>query len=61
MLLKQIMENDLGLRPYKIVIKPLLSDDQRIKSGKNLKAVSKSFRKKETMRILFSNEKVLSH
>ena len=59
---QQIMKNDLEPRSYKTVIKPLLSDNQRIKSGKNLKAeFQKDFRKEETMRILFSNEKVLSH
>ena len=54
---RRIMKNDLGLRPYKKVIEPLLSNDQKIKRKKFANWVGTNFRKKDTMRILFSDEK----
>ena len=54
---RQILKIDLGLKPYKKVIKPSLSDDQKIKRKKFANWVGNNFRKEETMRILFSNEK----
>ena len=54
---RRIMENDLGLHPYKKVIEPLLSSDQKIKRKKFANQVRTSFRKEDTMRILFSDEK----
>ena len=43
------MKHDLGLYTYEKVIEPLLCDDQKIKR--------KKFRKEETLKILFSDEK----
>ena len=51
------MKNDLELRPYKKVIEPLLSNDQKIKRKKFANWVRKNFRKEDIMRILFSDEK----
>ena len=51
------MKNDLGLRPYKIVLEPLLSDGRKTKQKKLANWVRTNFRKEETMRILFSDEK----
>ena len=51
------MKNDLELRPYKKVIEPLLSNDQKIKRQKFANWVRTNFRKEHTMRILFSDEK----
>ena len=51
------MKNDLGLRPYKKVIEPLLSNDQKIKRKKFANWVRTNFRNEDTMRILFSDEK----
>ena len=54
---RRIMKKDLGLRPYKKVIKPLLSNDQKTKRKKFANWVRTNFRKEDTMRILFSDEK----
>ena len=54
---RRIMKKDLGLRPYKKVIEPLLSNDQKIKRKKFANWVRTNFRKEDTMRILFSDEK----
>ena len=43
--------------PYKIVIEPLLCDDQKIKRKKFVNWVQTNFRKEDTMRIFFSDEK----
>ena len=50
------MKNDLGLRPYKIVIEPLLSNDQKMKRKKFANWVRTKLQKKETIEILFSDE-----
>ena len=54
---RRILKVDLGLKPYKKVIKPSLSDDQKIKRKKFANWVRNNFRKVETMRIFFSDEK----
>ncbi|CAF4630188.1 unnamed protein product [Rotaria magnacalcarata] len=54
---RRILKNDLGLHPYKKVVEPLLSDDQKIKRKKFTSWIRTNFRKEETMRILFSDEK----
>ena len=51
------MKNDLELRPYKKLIEQLLSNDQKIKRKKFVNWVRTNFRKENTMRILFSDEK----
>ena len=47
------MKNDLGLRPYKKVIEPLLSNDQKIKRKKFANWVRPNFRKEDTENSLF--------
>ncbi|CAF4301541.1 unnamed protein product [Rotaria magnacalcarata] len=54
---RRMLKNDLGLHPYKKVVEPLLSDDQKIKRKKFANWIRTNFRKEETMRILFSDEK----
>ena len=56
---RRIMKNDVGLCPYKKVIEPLLSNDQKVKQKKFANWVRTNFfRKGDTMRrILFSDEK----
>ena len=56
---RRILKVDLGLKPCKKVIESLLSDDQKIKRKKFANWVRKNFRKEETMRILFSDEKFI--
>ena len=43
---RRIMKNDLGLRPYKKVIEPLLSNDQKIKRKNICKLDSNKFSKR---------------
>ena len=45
------------MKPYKKVIEPSHSDDQKIKRKKFVNWVQNNFRKEETMRILFSDAK----
>ncbi|CAF1494370.1 unnamed protein product [Adineta ricciae] len=54
---RRILRNDLGLRPYKKIIEPALSDDQKVKRKQFANWVRTNFRKKETLKILFSDEK----
>jgi len=54
---RRIIKNDLGLRPYKKVIEPALSDDQKIKRKKFANWVRTNFRKEDILRIFFSDEK----
>ena len=55
---RRILKVDLGLKPYKTIIEPSLSDDQKIKRKKFANWVRNNFRKEETMTILFSDEKI---
>ena len=52
------MKNDLGLYFYKKVIEPLLSDDQKLRRKQFVNWVRTNFRKEDTLKILFSNEKM---
>ena len=54
---RRILKDDLGLRPYKKVIEPALSDAQKIKRKQFANWVRTNFRKEDTLRILFSDEK----
>ena len=42
------MENDLGFHSYKIVIKPLFSDDEKIERQQVANWIRKNFRKEVT-------------
>ena len=55
--IRRILKKDLGLKSYKKVIEPSLSNDQKIKRKKFANWIQNNFRKEETMRILFSDEK----
>ena len=54
---RRVMKSDLGLRSYKKVTEPLLSNVQKIKRKKFANWVRTNFRREETMRIFFSDEK----
>ena len=57
--IRRIMKNNLGLRPYKIVIRPLLSSDEKIKRKKFANWVSDKFSKRSHHENTFlSNEKL---
>ena len=56
---RRIMKNDLGLNLYKKkVIESLLSDDQKLKRKQFVNWVRTNFRKEDTLKILFSDEKM---
>ena len=54
---RRILKNDLGLFPYKKLIEPALSDGQKIRRKQFANWVRTNFRKEETLKILFSDEK----
>ena len=54
---RRILKNDIGLRPYKKIMEPSLSDDQRVEQKKFANWVPTNFRKEDTMKILFSDDK----
>ena len=56
---RRILKDDLNLKPYKKIVQPRLTDDhktKRVQFAKNW--VRKNFREEDTMRILFSDEKM---
>ena len=55
---RRILKNDLLFRPYKIIVEPLLTDEHKEKRKKFSNWVRRRFRKEDTMKILFSDEKL---
>ncbi|CAF1315268.1 unnamed protein product [Rotaria sp. Silwood1] len=55
---RRILKEDLGLRPYKKRIEPLLTNTHKAKRIMFANWIRHNFRKEETMRILFSDEKM---
>ncbi len=55
---QRIIRNDLGLWAYKKRIEPLLTDAQKAKRIKFSNWVRNNFRKEQTLKILFSDEKL---
>ena len=47
----------MGLKPYKKVIEPCLSNDQKVKRKQFANWIRSNFRKEDTLQILFSDEK----
>ena len=54
----RVLKDDLQLRSYKKVVQPLLSDDHKEKRVKFANWIRNNYRKADTMRILFSDEKI---
>jgi inhibitor of nuclear factor kappa-B kinase subunit alpha len=54
----RILTDDLGYYPYKKVIEPFLTDAHKAKRKKFANWVRTNFRKEQTMKILFSDEKL---
>jgi transposase len=54
----RILKNHLGLCAYKIQNEPMLTDEQKEKRIQFANWVRKNFRKEDTMKILFSDEKM---
>ncbi len=57
---RRILKDDLGLRPYKKRIEPFLTDIHKTKRIKFANWIRNNFREEQTMRILFSDEKMLN-
>ena len=55
---RRILGTDLGLRPYKKRIVPLMADAQKLKRKKFASRVRTNFKKENALKILFSDEKL---
>ena len=55
--MRRILEEELGLTAYLRIVKPLLSDNHVLQRKKFANWNRTDFRKQDTLRILFSNEK----
>ena len=55
---RRILKDDLGLRAYKILNEPLLTDEHKEKRVWFANWIRTNFRKEDTMKILFSDEKM---
>ena len=49
------------MKPYKKTVEPLLKDEHKAQRKKLANWARKKFRKEDTMRILFSDEKMFDH
>ena len=56
--LRRILKNDLKYCPYKRIIEPALTDDHKAKRKKFANWVRTNFKKEQTMKIIFSDEKM---
>ncbi|CAF3539672.1 unnamed protein product [Rotaria socialis] len=54
----RILKEDMKLYPYKMRIEPKLTEEHKNKRKKFVNWVGHNFRKEDTMRILFSDEKI---
>lgn len=54
----RILKNDLGLRAYKIQTEPMLTGEHKEKRIRFANWIRNNFRKEDTMKILFSDEKM---
>jgi inhibitor of nuclear factor kappa-B kinase subunit alpha len=55
---QRILKNDLGLQAYKIQNEPLLTDEHKEKRIQFANWIRTNFRNEDTMKILFSDEKM---
>lgn len=56
--IQRILKEDLALFPYKKILQPFLTDAHKAKRKKFSNCVRSHFRKEQTMKILFSDEKL---
>ena len=54
----RILRKDLKMKPYKKAVEPLLKNEHKVQRKKFGNWARKKFRKADTMRILFSDEKM---
>ena len=55
---QRILRDDLKLKSYRIKIQPKISEDQKTKRLKFANWIRTNFRKEDTLRFLFSDEKM---
>ena len=55
---RRILKDDLALRPYKKIVESRLTDEHKKKRKTFSNWIRTNFRKEDTMKILFSNEKM---
>ena len=55
---QRILRDDLGCRPYKQLTEPALTEEHKEKRRKFANWIRTNFRKQETLKILFSDEKM---
>ncbi|CAF1438490.1 unnamed protein product [Rotaria sp. Silwood1] len=55
---QRILRNDLGCRPYKYLVEPALTEEHKEKRKWFANWIRTNFRKQETLKILFSDEKM---
>ena len=57
---KRILENDLKLQAYKMQNEPMFTDEHKAQRLKFVNWVQTNFRKEDSMKILFSDEKLFN-
>ena len=55
---RRVFKKDLKLKPYKMTVQPSLTDQHKERRKRFANWIRTNFRKKDTMKILFSDEKV---
>ena len=55
---QRILKDDLKLKSYRIIVQPKISEDQKTKRLKFANWIRTNFRKEDTLRFLFSDEKM---
>ncbi|CAF4596493.1 unnamed protein product, partial [Rotaria socialis] len=58
MSVRRVLKNDLGLHAYKVQNEPMLTDEHKEKRIQFANWIRTNFRKEDTMKILFSDEKM---
>lgn len=55
---RRVLKEDLNLKPYKMTVQPSLTDQHKESRKRFANWIRTNFRKKDTMKILFSDEKM---
>lgn len=55
---QRILRSDLGCRPYKKIVEPMLTEEHKVKRKRFFNWIRNNFAKEDTRKILFSDEKM---
>ena len=55
---RRVLKKDLKLKPYKMTVQPSLTDQHKESRKRFANWIRTNFRKEDTMKILFSDEKM---